>query len=72
MYYYHAASGKWLQIRQTREYHYRRKVLRDYWLVLMSSLIFVAPAMVIILTLLATFLSFMYLDEVEYKTLTPI
>jgi len=72
MYYYHSASGKWLLVRNTNEYRIRRKHLRDYWLVLMTTLMFVTPAMVIVFSLLATFLSFMYLDEVAYEQLTPI
>jgi len=72
MYFYHAASGKWLPIRQTLQYRYRCKRLRDYWLLFATSMLFVAPPMVLVLSLLATFLSFMFLDEVEYDNLTPL
>jgi len=72
MYFYHAASGKWLPIRQTVQYRYRCKLLRDYWLFFCTGMLFVAPALILVLCLLATFLSFMFLDEVKYERLTPL
>lgn len=72
MHFYHAASGKWLPIRETTQYRYRRKLLRDYWLIFATSMLFVAPGLILVFSLLATFLSFMFLDEVEYDNLTPL
>lgn len=72
MYYYHAASGKWLDIRQTRQYRKRCKLLRDYWLILGIIMLSLSPVIIVVLSLLATFLSFMFLDEVHYESLTPL
>jgi len=67
--YFDVNSEKWLPIRETAEYKARRKILRDCWIVVAFFMLLVPVPYAFIIALTATFLSFMFLDEVEYAFL---
>lgn len=66
MFYFDVDSEKWISIRESAEYKNRRKILRDCWIVVAFLMLFVPAAYAIIFALVASFLSFMFLDEVDY------
>jgi len=69
MLFFDTNSEKWISLRETAEYKQRRKIIRDCWIPLAFLMLFVPPPYAIILALAATFLSFMFLDEVEYASM---
>jgi len=66
VFYFDVNSGKWLPIGETVEYKNRRKILRDLWIIVAFLMLLVPAPYAFIIALVATFLSFMFLDAVQY------
>ncbi len=66
MYIYDEQNNQWIRLRDTAPYQRRKRQVRDGWIILGLVLIVLPLAAQVGLALLATLLSFSYLDEVPY------
>ncbi len=67
MYIYDQRANKWIRLRATPEYRRRKRMIRDVWIVVGIPMIFMPAGIVLAVALLATFLSFSFLDETPYR-----
>lgn len=60
-------TSRWIPLKSTREYKRKKQLLRNAWIII-GLLMWNAPlSAVLVLALLGTFLSFMFLDESQYS-----
>ncbi len=65
---YDEKANYWIKISETPQYKVRKKKLRDAWIFLTLTMLLMPLALQVSLALLATFVSFFYLDEVPYDS----
>ncbi len=64
---YDEKQNRWLEHRQTQEYHLRKQWLKSMWIIVGLILILIPLGAQIIVGLFATFISFSLLDEKPYQ-----
>ena len=67
MYIYDSSRNIWVPLRATNQYKKKRKLVRDAWIVLGLIMLGLPAAVVLALSILATFISFAVLDESTYR-----
>ena len=63
---YDESKNEWIPLRTTAQYKKKKKFVRDAWIVIGILMCGMPVSIVMVLALLTTFLSFMYLDESLY------
>ncbi|MCI0505064.1 MAG: hypothetical protein L0Z73_03040 [Gammaproteobacteria bacterium] len=67
MYVYDETNNRWIPLRHTVEYIKKKKLVRDAWIVVGIVMGGLPLPFAVVLALLTTFLSFMFLDESSYS-----